>query len=291
MIKKTQIEVENKIISIIQQNEKDYISLTDMVRDEEGSDHIRNWMRNRNTVEFIGLWETLHNPNFKHVEFDTFRKQAGLNNFNLTPKKWVEITGAIGIISKSGRYGGTYAHKDLAFEFGAWISPMFKLLLIKEFQRLKEIESNQYNLEWNVKRILTKTNYQIHTDVVKEYILPEKNYNKDKEWLIYAEEADLLNVALFNCTAKDWRDVNLNQASKGLNIRDFASINELVVLSNLENINSVLIRNQIDKGERYRQLRQIAMIQLKSLNDKNFIKTLKKVSNDIYIKYTDNKKL
>ena len=162
MIKKAQIEVENKIISIIQQNEKDYISLTDMVRDEEGSDHIRNWMRNRNTVEFIGLWETLHNPNFKHVEFDTFRKQAGLNNFNLTPKKWVEITGAIGIISKSGRYGGTYAHKDLAFEFGAWISPMFKLLLIKEFQRLKEIESNQYNLEWNVKRILTKTNYQIY---------------------------------------------------------------------------------------------------------------------------------
>ncbi len=291
MSKKSQIEVENKIISIVQQNEQDYISLTDMVRDEEGSDHIRNWMRNRNTVEFIGLWEILHNPNFKHVEFDTFRKQAGLNNFNLTPKKWIETTGAIGIISKSGRYGGTYAHKDLAFEFGAWISSMFKLLLIKEFQRLKEIESNQYNLEWNVKRILTKTNYQIHTDAVKEYILPEKNYDKDKEWLIYAEEADLLNVALFNCTAKDWRDVNPGQALKGLNIRDFASINELVVLSNLENINSVLIRNQIDKEERYRQLREIAMIQLKSLDGKDFIKALKKVSDDIYINHTDNKKL
>ncbi len=247
MNKKSKIEVENKLISIVQQNEQDYISLTDMVRGEERNDYIRNWMRNRNTVEFLGLWETLNNPDFKHVEFDTFRKQAGLNNFNLTPEKWIEATGAIGIISKSGRYGGTYAHKDLAFEFGSWISPMFKLSLIKEYQRLKEIESNQYNLEWNVKRILTKTNYQIHTDAVKEYILPEKNYNKDKKWLVYAEEADLLNVALFNCTSKDWREVNPEKSLKGLNIRDFASINELVVLSNLENINSVLIRNGIEK--------------------------------------------
>lgn len=283
MTNKSQIEVENKLISIVKQDEQDYISLTDMVREEDGSDYIRNWMRNRNTVEFIGLWETLNNPNFKHVEFDTFRKQAGLNSFNLTPKKWIEATGAIGLISKSGRYGGTYAHKDLAFEFGSWISPMFKLLLIKEYQRLKEIESNQYNLEWNVKRILTKTNYQIHTDAVKEYILPEKNYDKDKEWLIYAEEADLLNVALFKCSAKDWRDANPDKAKKGLNIRDFASINELVVLSNLENINSILIRSQIDKPERFRQLREIVLIQLKSLDEKDFMKALKKVSNDIYI--------
>jgi len=181
MTNKIQIEVENKLISIVKQDEQDYICLTDMVRDEEGTDHIRNWMRNRNTVEFIGLWETLNNPNFKHVEFDTFRKQAGLNSFNLTPKKWIEATNAIGLISKSGRYGGTYAHKDLAFEFGLWISPMFKLLLIKEYQRLKEIESNQYNLEWNVKRILTKTNYLIHTDAVRDCILPEKNYDKDKD--------------------------------------------------------------------------------------------------------------
>ncbi|MBK6339675.1 MAG: KilA-N domain-containing protein [Bacteroidetes bacterium] len=258
-----------------------------MVRDEEGTDHIRNWMRNRNTVEFIGLWETLNNPNFKHVEFDTFRKQAGLNSFNLTPKKWIEATDAIGLISKSGRYGGTFAHKDLAFEFGSWISPMFKLLLIKEYQRLKEIESNQYNLEWNVKRILTKTNYLIHTDAVKDCILPEKNYDKDKEWLIYAEEADLLNVALFNCTAKDWRDANFDKAKKGLNIRDFASINELVVLSNLENLNSILIRNQVDKHERYRQLREIVQIQLSSLDGQDFMKALKKLSDNIYI---DNKK-
>jgi hypothetical protein len=286
MTNKSKIEVENKLISIVKQDEQDYISLTDMVKGEEGSDHIRNWMRNRNTVEFIGLWETLNNPNFKPVEFDTFRKQAGLNSFNLTPKKWIEATNAIGLISKSGRYGGTYAHKDLAFEFGSWISPMFKLLLIKEYQRLKEIESNQYNLEWNVKRILSKTNYQIHTDAVKDCILPEKNYDKDKEWLIYAEEADLLNVALFKSTAKDWREVNPDKAKKGLNIRDFASINELVVLANLENLNSILIRNQVDKEQRYKQLRDIVKIQLKSLDEKDFMKALKKVSDDIYI---DNK--
>lgn len=283
MANKSRIEVENKLISIVKQDEQDYISLTDMVKGEEGSDHIRNWMRNRNTVEFIGLWETLNNPNFKPVEFDTFRKQAGLNSFNLTPKKWIEATNAIGLISKSGRYGGTYAHKDLAFEFDSWISPMFKLLLIKEYQRLKEIESNQYNLEWNVKRILSKTNYQIHTDAVKDCILPEKNYDKDKEWLIYAEEADLLNVALFKSTAKDWREVNPDKAKKGLNIRDFASINELVVLANLENLNSILIRNQVDKEQRYKQLRDIVKIQLKSLDEKDFMKALKKVSDDIYI--------
>ena len=204
MTKNSQIEVKDKLISIVKQYEQDYICLTDMVKGEEGSDHIRNWMRNRNTVEFIGLWETLNNPDFKPVEFDTFRKQAGLNSFNLTPKKWINATNAIGIVSKSGRYGGTYAHKDLAFEFGSWISPMFKLMLIKEYQRLKEIESNQYNLEWNVKRILTKTNYQIHTDAVKDCIIPATNYDKNNEWLVYADEADLLNVALFNCTAKDW---------------------------------------------------------------------------------------
>ena len=287
MTNKSRIEVENKLISIVKQDEQDYISLTDMVRGEEGFDHIRNWMRNRNTVEFIGLWETLNNPNFKPVEFDTFRKQAGLNSFNLTPKKWIKATNAIGLISKSGRYGGTFAHKDLAFEFGSWISPMFKLLLIKEYQRLKEIESNQYNLEWNVKRILTKTNYQIHTDAVKDSILPDKNYDKDKEWLIYAEEADLLNVALFRCTAKDWREANPDKAMKGLNIRDFASINELVVLANLENLNSILIRNQIDKTERYWQLRDIVQVQLKSLDEKDFMKALKKISDDIYI---ENKK-
>ena len=283
MSKISKIKVENKLISIVKQNEDDYICLTDMVRDESGNDHIRNWMRNRNTVEFIGLWETLHNPNFKGVEFDTFRKQAGLNNFNLTPKKWVEATNAVGIISKSGRYGGTYAHKDLAFEFGAWISPMFKLLLIKEFQRLKEIETNKFNLEWNVKRILSKTNYHIQTDAIKEHIIPQKNYSKDKEWLIYAEEADLLNVAMYNCTAKDWREANKEHAKKGMNIRDFSSINELVVLSNLENLNAVMIAESIEKSKRFIQLNKISKSQLSTLDGKDFMKSLKKLNDSTFI--------
>jgi len=283
MNKTKKIKVEEKLISIVKKDEQDYICLTDMVRGEEGNDHIRNWMRNRNTVEFLGLWETLHNLNFKGVEFDRFRKEAGLNSFNLTPKKWIEATNAIGIISKSGRYGGTYAHKDLAFEFGAWISPMFKLLLIKEFQRLKEIETNQYNLEWNVKRILTKTNYHIHTEAIKNYIIPQKEYEKDKEWIIYAEEADLLNVALFKCTAKDWREANPKLAKKGMNIRDIASINELVVLSNLENLNALMIERNIDKPERFKQLRKTAISQIKTLDNKDFIKSLKRLNETTYI--------
>ncbi len=278
MSKTTKIKVEDKLISIVKREDQDYVCLTDMVRDEEGSDHIRNWMRNRNTVEFIGLWETLHNQNFKPVEFDTFRKQAGLNNFNLTPKKWIDKTNAIGIISKSGRYGGTYAHKDLAFEFGAWISPMFKLLLIKEFQRLKEIETNQYNLEWNVKRILSKTNYLIHTDAIKEHIIPIKDYAKNDEWIVYAEEADLLNVAMYDCKAKDWREANREHAKKGLNIRDFSSINELVVLSNLENANAIMISENIEKVNRFIQLNKIANSQLKILDNQDFIKSVKRLN-------------
>jgi len=277
------IIVEDKVISVDLKNEEDYICLTDMVRGDEGSDHIRNWMRSRNTVEFIGLWETLHNPDFKGVEFDRFRKEAGLNSFNLTPKKWITATNAIGIFSKSGRYGGTYAHKDLAFEFGSWISPMFKLLLLKEFQRLKEQETNQYNLEWNVKRLLTKTNYAIHTEAIRDHIIPASNYTKNKEWLLYAEEADILNVAVFNCSAKDWRMANENHAKKGLNLRDFASINELVVLSNMENINSILIERKMSKADRLKELQRIAAKQLKTFDSANFIKSIKRDSDRTYI--------
>ena len=277
------IEVEQKIISITNHNENDYICLTDMVRGEEGNDHIRNWMRNRNTVEFLGIWEQLYNPNFKGVEFDTFKKEAGLNSFNLTPKKWVESTNAIGIISVSGRYGGTYAHKDIAFEFGAWISPMFKLLLIKEFQRLKEIETNQYNLEWNVKRVLSKVNYTIQTDAVKDYIVPKSNYRKDTEWLAYAEEADILNVALFGCTAKQWREANPQLTLEGKNLRDIASINELAILSNLESANADMIREGIGKKERFEKLYKIAQYQKEILDKQDFLKSLKKTSDDIYL--------
>ena len=240
-------------------------------------------MRNRNTLEFLSVWEKINNQNFNYGEFATIRNQSGLNSFKVSVKEWTEKTNAIGIFSKAGRYGGTYAHKDIAFEFGTWISPTFKLYLITEYQRLKEEETNQYNLEWNFKRIISKANYHIHTDAVKNYILPKKNYEKDKEWIIYTEEADLLNVALFNCTAKDWREVNSKYANQGMNIRDVASINELAVLSNLESLNAEMIKSNIDKEIRFQKLKEIAKYQLTILNEKDFIKALKKLDNRAYL--------
>ena len=288
MAKLKKIEVDNKIVSITQFNEEDYICLTDMAKAKQGdnraADIIKNWLRTRTTIEFLGTWEMLYNPNFKVVEFDNFKSEAGLPTFVLSPKQWTEKTNAIGIFSKSGRYGGTYAHRDIAFEFGAAISATFKLFLIKEYQRFKSIESNQYNLEWDVKRLLSKANYHIQTDAVKNYILPDKDYEKNKEWLIYAEEADLLNVVLFNCTAKDWREVNPKHAKKKLNIRDFASINELAVLSNIESLNALMIKKKIDKAERFKELKEVAQYQLNVLNKQNSLKALKKLSDDIYIK-------
>ena len=290
---KKKLNVNEIEIVLYKQNEEEFISLTDMAkfRDSKRTNYIiQNWMRTRSTIEFIGLWEQLHNPNFKRIEFDAFKNESGSNSFTLTPKKWIETTNAIGIISKSGRYGGTYAHKDIAFEFASWISPTFKLYLITEYQRLKEVETNQYNLEWNVKRILSKANYHIHTDAVKNFILPDKNYEKDKEWLVYAEEADLLNVALFNCTAKDWRTANPDLAKKSMNIRDIASINELAILSNLETINAQMIKEKINKNTRFIKLKEIAKYQLSVLNDKDFMKALKKLNDNIYIEQKDRLK-
>ena len=287
MSKIKKIDIENSIISITKIEEEDYICLTDMAKAKQGdnraADIIKNWIRTRTTIEFLGTWESLYNPKFNMVEFDHFKSEAGLPTFVLSPKQWAEKTGAIGIISKSGRYGGTYAHRDIAFEFGAAISATFKLYLIKEYQRFKEIESSQYNLEWDVKRILSKANYHIQTDAVQKHILPEKNYSKKKEWLLYAEEADLLNVALFNCTAKDWRLLNPGHANKDLNIRDFASINELAVLSNIESMNAELIKRGIEKQNRFIQIKEIASYQLDILNKKNTMKAMKKLADDIYI--------
>lgn len=287
MNKISTIDIKNAIISITKIEEEDYICLTDMAKAKEGdnraADVIKNWIRTRTTIEFLGTWETMYNPNFNVAEFDHFKMEAGLPTFVLSPKQWAEKTGAVGIVSKSGRYGGTYAHRDIAFEFGAAISPTFKLYLIKEYQRFKEIESNQYNLEWNVKRILSKVNYHIQTDAVQKNILPGKNYTKDKEWIIYAEEADLLNVALFNCTAKDWRELNPEQAKKDLNIRDFASINELAVLSNIESYNAEMIKKGIVKVERFLQLREMAVYQLEILDKKDTLKAMKKLAEDVYI--------
>jgi hypothetical protein len=223
---------------------------------------IYSWMRNRNTLEFIGIWEELNNPDFKGNEFVTFKSQAGLNSFNLTPRKWIEATNAIGIISKAGRYGGgTYAHKDIAFEFGSWLSPGFKMYLIKEFQRLKDNENDLLKLEWNFQRTLAKVNYRIHTDAIKEKLIPPA-LTKSQINFLYANEADLLNVALFGKTAADWR--NENPKPQG-NIRDFATIEQLVVLSNLESINAMLIHQNLQQSQRLQQLNQMAITQMKSL--------------------------
>jgi hypothetical protein len=236
-----------------------------MVKGQEGEDHIRNWMRNRNTLEFLGTWEMLHNPTFKGVEFDTFLHEAGANRFNMTPRKWIEATDAIGIISKAGRNGGTYAHKDIAFEFGSWLSPVFKLYLITEYQRLKEAENAPILGEWNVKRVLSKVNYTLHTDAVRDFVIPKIDVEREKAYA-YADEADMLNLALWACTAKQWRDANPEYAKKGLNIRDAASINELVVLANLESFNSELLKRDIEKVSRYACLHEMAERQLTRLN-------------------------
>jgi hypothetical protein len=239
------INVKGRDIVIFSQKDEDYICITDIARyknSDRTDDLIRNWLRNRNTIEYLGVWEQLNNPDFKPVEFDGFKKQAGLNSFTLTPRQWIEKTNAIGIISKSGRYGGTYAHKDIAFEFASWISVEFKLYLIKEFQRLKEEERKQ--LGWDIRRNLTKINYRIHTDAIKENLIPPE-LSKQQINNIYASEADVLNTALFGKTAKEWRDTNPDK--KG-NIRDYADISQLVCLSNLENLNAHFVNDGLPQG-------------------------------------------
>lgn len=267
------IEVKGISVSVLEKNNQDYISLTDMVKGFGDDSMIYSWMRNRNTLEFIGIWEELNNPNFKGDEFVTFKMQSGLNSFNLTPKKWITATAAIGITSKAGRYdGGTFAHKDIAFEFGSWLSPEFKLYLIKEFQRLKDDENERLNLDWNLKRTLSKINYHIHTDAIKDKLIPP-TLSKEKINYVYANEADLLNVALFGSTAKKWRDNNPGLIG---NIRDNASIEQLVVLSNIESINALLIYQEVAQAERLFQLNAIAIQQMKSLLKNNITKVLKK---------------
>ena len=262
------IIVNNIQISIVQTNATDYICISDIAKAKEGNssskDIIKNWIRNRKTLEFIGTWEILYNANFNRVEFDSIKANAGLHTFTLNPSEWCEKTNAIGIYSKRGKYGGTYAHKDIAFEFASAISPVFKLYLIKEFQRLKEKENK--GIEWNTKRILTKNNYLIHTNAIKNYILPKTDYYKDKTWLKYAEEADILNVIIFKSTAKEWRNLNPTLA-KTTNMRDYASIYELTVLSNLESHNAQLIKEGKTKEERFLILSGIADEQLKILNE------------------------
>ena len=265
------ITVLDSTIGIRTIDETDFISLTDIARhrnQQHSDDLIRNWLRNRNTIEFLGIWERLNNPDFKPVEFDGFRRQAGLNSFTLTPKQWIAHTNAIGIISKPGRYGGTFAHKDIAFEFAAWISVEFKLYLIKEFQRLKETEQAQ--LGWDIRRNLAKINYRIHTDAVKENLIPQQ-VTKAQINAIYASEADVLNVALFGMTAKEWR--GSNRGKKG-NIRDYANVSPLVCLSNLENLNALFINEGLSQKDRLMKLNAIAIHQMRLLTDDTGIKQL-----------------
>jgi len=271
-MKNKNIEVKGISIAIFQSDKDDYISLTDIAKfkenDSRAADIIKNWIRNRGTIEFIGTWELLHNPKFKVVEFDHFRMSAGLTSFVLSPGKWIKKTNAVGIIVKKGKYGGTYAHKDIAFEFCSAISPIFKLYLIKEFQRLKENEQGQ--LEWDVKRQLTKINYRIHTDAVKENLIP-KNLTPKQTSFVYANEADVLNMALFGKTAKQWREENPDK--KG-NIRDYANVSQLVCLVNLENLNAVFIKEGLPQSERLEKLNQIAIQQMKILVRDTSVKML-----------------
>lgn len=274
MTKSKIIVVKGISISTFKHDREDFISLTDIARNknaDEPKDVVKNWMRSRTTIEFLGLWEQLNNPEFKGVEFDAFLFESGSNSFTLSPSKWIEATNAKGIISKQGNNGGTFAHKDIAFEFASWISSGFKLYLIKEFQRLKEDENNRLKLEWNFQRTLAKVNYHIHTDAIKENLIP-KELTREEINFVYASEADMLNVALFGMTAKQWRDKN--PEAKG-NIRDAANIEQLVVLSNLESINSVLIHQGLKSNERLERLNQIAITQMKSLAGNKQLKNLK----------------
>lgn len=243
----------------------EYISLTDIARYRNNDDPrfaIQNWMRNRNTIEFLGLWESLHNPSFNRVQFDTFRTEAGLNRFVMTPSKWVEHTAAIGIVSKAGRYGGTYAHSDIAMEFASWISAEFKLYLMKDYRRLKFDENSRLSLSWNLNREISKLNYRVHTDAIQQNLLPP-DLTREQQSFVYADEADMLNVALFGMTAAQWRAQN--QGRKG-NIRDYASLQQLLVLSNMESYNALLIEQKLPQSERLQMLRQMAVRQLQVLS-------------------------
>ena len=279
--KRKTLTIQDIEIGISNINGEDFISLTDMLKSKDGDFFVSDWLRNRNTVEFLGVWESMNNPDFNYGGFTSIKEKAGLNNYKISVKEWIEKTNAIGLKASSGRYGGTYAHVDIAFEFGMWISPQFKLYLIKEYQRLKKIESNQYNLEWNVKRMISKTNYSIHTDAVKEVLIPQVlPWVKKFE---YAKEADLLNLAIFGMTAKQWKEANPERDKNGENMRDSASIVELIVISNAESLNAELIKEGLSKQERYERIQRMAQDQMKILSKEDTMKALKKTSEDVYL--------
>lgn len=263
--------------------DNDYISITDMIKAKEGDFAISDWLRNRNTLEYISAWETMNNPDFNYGEFAIITKDAGLNGYKVSVKDLVEKANILCIKASAGRYGGTYAHKDIAFNFGMWISPVFQLYIVKEYQRLKEIESNQYNLEWDVRRLMTKVNYAIHTDAVQKHIIPKSTRTPDKQWIEYAEEADLLNVALFGYTAKEWRESNPTHALNGKNMRDFASITDLLIMSNLEVLSSQLMQSSLSKSQRFLYLKKVADEQRVQFDKLDMVKSIKKTNVDTYL--------
>lgn len=280
MTQKRTIQVKGTTISVLLNlNQNDYICLTDMAKGfEEGPRLIEKWLNNKSTIDFLGVWEQLNNPNFKTPEFGGIRMEAGSNRFYMSVNKFIERTGAIGLFAKAGRYGGTYAHKDIAYHFGMWLSPEFNLLVVKEFQRLVEAENNPLILQWDITRILSKTNYQIHTDAIKDNILPQLSIDKKKEYLIYASEADMLNLALFGCRAKDWEMRNPKLAEKGFNLRDTATINQLIVLSNMEVMNAEMIKRGVERIERFNILQQMAIEELESLNKTSVEQQFKRIA-------------
>ena len=276
-----QIVVKSQIINVIRIDDKEFISLTDLARyaDEEDPRYpIQNWMRNKDVISYLGLWESIHNENFKGVEFDTFRNEAGSNKFKISPQKWIRETNAIGMISKSGNNGGTYARSDIALEFASWLSPEFKLYVIQEFQRLKKNEAYQNKIDWHANRVLAKVSYVIHTDAIKSIIIPTLTEKQKK--FVYAEEEDVLNVALFGMTAKEWRESNPSLAEEG-NIRDYADLLHLVILSNLENVNAELIEMKIPQSERLVRLNDMAKKQMELLKNNKSFNNLESIENRI----------
>lgn len=279
--KKRSLNVEGTEIAVKEVDGEDYLSLTDMLKVKDGAFFVKTWLRNRNTLEFLGIWESINNPNFNWNEFVLIRNQAGLNNFNISAKEWTEKTNAIGLKAVAGRYGGTYAHKDIAFEFGMWISPAFKLYLIKDYERLKEIENNQYQLEWNIRRILASTTYTVHTDAVKEEIIPKAlPWRSQYE---YADEADILNLAVFGVTATEWRKSNPERAKHKENVRDVASIIDLLILEELQLQNAEFIKHGYSKELRLQKLREIANTKRVALERIDPIKGLKRLDDTTYL--------
>ena len=278
---KAQMVVKDQVINVIRIDDKEFISLTDLARyaDEDDPRYpIQNWMRNKDVISYLGLWESIHNENFKGVEFDTFKNEAGSNKFKISPQKWIRETNAIGMISKSGNNGGTYARSDIALEFASWLSPEFKLYVIQEFQRLKKNEAYQNKIDWHANRVLAKVSYVVHTDAIKSIIVPTLTEKQKK--FVYAEEADVLNVALFGMTAKEWRESNPNLAEEG-NIRDYTDLLHLVILSNLENINAELIEMGISQSERLVRLNDIAKKQMELLRKNKSLKNLEYIESKV----------